>query len=505
MSEKEKNLEAIKQNISHKPIDYKKLNTLTKDFGKRFTPQKELSAEQAFWLRISNHTIESSSTPPVKVKVPSKLPKQIFQKKESCINQNAPEIPEYFEKNDLKAQLQDKNTTICKLKDTIKSLRNNNKEEIVDHDRCDLATINEEIENSVAKLLSENERVKCSTSASGSKPSSNTKNNRISQPSSSNKINKVKDQPRSVKIRKNKKNCVNKVKCNDHVMQSMSNANSVSVSIKNAHVKDFVNDVTSGCLCAIFGKCMIAETHHACVHLVVTKMNESQKSKSVKKHKNQNVWKPAGSVFTDVGYKGKTTCQTFTIVGNSCPLTRFTSTNVRVNWLIESKNANYLKPNHTWGSIATDIPSSSSLVVTGMVRFRNDQITGIMGYGDYHLGNAIILRTYEFGGVLKNKARLVAQGFRQEEGIDFEESFALVARIKAIRILVANVAHKNMTIYQMDVKTAFLNGKLKEEVYVSQPEGFVDQDNPSHMYKLKKALYGLKQAPRAWYDISQGS
>ncbi|GJU71585.1 putative ribonuclease H-like domain-containing protein [Tanacetum coccineum] len=85
----------------------------------------------------------------------------------------------------------------------------------------------------------------------------------------------------------------------------------------------------------------------------------------------------------------------------------------------------------------------------------------------------------------------------QEEGIDFEESFAPVARIEAIRIFVANAANKNMTIFQMDVKTAFLNGELKEEVYVSQPEGFVDQDNPSHVYKLKKALYGLKQAPRA--------
>ncbi|GJX80860.1 retrotransposon protein, putative, ty1-copia subclass [Tanacetum coccineum] len=90
-----------------------------------------------------------------------------------------------------------------------------------------------------------------------------------------------------------------------------------------------------------------------------------------------------------------------------------------------------------------------------------------------------------------------AQGFRQEEGIDFEESFAPVARIEAICIFIANAAHKNMMIYQMDVKTAFLNGELKEEVYVSQPEGFVDQDNPSHVYKLKKALHGLKQAPRA--------
>ncbi|GKB84908.1 retrovirus-related pol polyprotein from transposon TNT 1-94 [Tanacetum coccineum] len=111
------------------------------------------------------------------------------------------------------------------------------------------------------------------------------------------------------------------------------------------------------------------------------------------------------------------------------------------------------------------------------------------------------VKTDEFGGVLKNKARLVSQGFRQEEGIDFEESFAPVARIEAIRIFVANVAHKNMTIYQMDFKTAFLNGELKKEVYFSQPEGFVDQDNPSHVYKLKKALHGLKQAPRAWYDM----
>ncbi|GKF49957.1 retrovirus-related pol polyprotein from transposon TNT 1-94, partial [Tanacetum coccineum] len=90
------------------------------------------------------------------------------------------------------------------------------------------------------------------------------------------------------------------------------------------------------------------------------------------------------------------------------------------------------------------------------------------------------VKTNESGRVLKNKARLVAQGFRQEEGIDFEESFAPVARIEAIRIFVANAAHKNMIIYQMDVKTDFLNGDLKEEVYVSQPKGFVDQDNPSH-------------------------
>nr|GEW33969.1 retrovirus-related Pol polyprotein from transposon TNT 1-94 [Tanacetum cinerariifolium] len=105
-----------------------------------------------------------------------------------------------------------------------------------------------------------------------------------------------------------------------------------------------------------------------------------------------------------------------------------------------------------------------------------------------------------YGDVLKNKARLVAKGYRQEEGIDFEESFAPVPRIEAIRIFIANVASKNMTIYQMDVKTAFLNDELKEEVYVSQSKGFVDPDHPTHVYHLKKDLYGLKQPPRAWYD-----
>ncbi|GJS75837.1 retrovirus-related pol polyprotein from transposon TNT 1-94 [Tanacetum coccineum] len=107
----------------------------------------------------------------------------------------------------------------------------------------------------------------------------------------------------------------------------------------------------------------------------------------------------------------------------------------------------------------------------------------------------------KLGGILKNKARLVARGYRQEEGIDFEESFAPVARLEAIRIFLAFAAHMNMVIYQIDVKTAFLNSNLREEVYVSQPDGFVDPDKPNYVYKLKKALYGLKQAPHAWYDM----
>nr|GFB20760.1 retrovirus-related Pol polyprotein from transposon TNT 1-94 [Tanacetum cinerariifolium] len=99
--------------------------------------------------------------------------------------------------------------------------------------------------------------------------------------------------------------------------------------------------------------------------------------------------------------------------------------------------------------------------------------------------------------VIRNKSRLVVRGYRQEEGMDFEESFASVARMEAIRIFLAYAAHKSLTVFQMDMKTAFLHDTLKEDVYVCQPEGFIDADHPSHVYKLEKALYGLKQAPRA--------
>nr|GEU56436.1 retrovirus-related Pol polyprotein from transposon TNT 1-94 [Tanacetum cinerariifolium] len=177
----------------------------------------------------------------------------------------------------------------------------------------------------------------------------------------------------------------------------------------------------------------------------------------------------------------------------------------------------------------------------GTVRFNNDQIAKIIGYVDYQLGNFTISQSYkealtksywieamqeeineferlevwelvprpdrvmiitlkwiykvkldELDGVLKNKARLVARGYHQEEGIDFEESFTPVARLEAIGIFIIFAAHMNIIVYQMDVKTAFLNEILREEVYFSQSGGFVDLENPNHVYKLKKSLYGLK-------------
>jgi hypothetical protein len=105
----------------------------------------------------------------------------------------------------------------------------------------------------------------------------------------------------------------------------------------------------------------------------------------------------------------------------------------------------------------------------------------------------------ENGEVVRNKSRLVAQGFSQKVGIEYEETFAPVARLEAIKILLAFSVAKRFRLYQMDVKSAFLNGFLEEEVYVRQPPGFESVEFPHRVYKLRKALYGLKQAHRAWY------
>ncbi|GKD61186.1 putative ribonuclease H-like domain-containing protein [Tanacetum coccineum] len=123
-------------------------------------------------------------------------------------------------------------------------------------------------------------------------------------------------------------------------------------------------------------------------------------------------------------------------------------------------------------------------------------------YGKKAIGTKWVYRNKkdERGIVVRNKARLVAQGYKQEEGIDYDEVFAPVARIEAIRLFLAYASFMNFVVYQMDVKSAFLYGTIEEEVYVSQPPGFVDPEFPEKVYKVEKALYGLHQAPRAWYE-----
>lgn len=104
------------------------------------------------------------------------------------------------------------------------------------------------------------------------------------------------------------------------------------------------------------------------------------------------------------------------------------------------------------------------------------------------------------GSIQKYKARLVAKGFKQKPGVDYYETYAPVARLETIRTVIALAAQKKWKLYQLDVKSAFLNGYLEEEIYVEQPEGFSVEGGENKVFKLKKALYGLKQAPRAWYS-----
>ncbi|KAD3066358.1 hypothetical protein E3N88_34238 [Mikania micrantha] len=139
-----------------------------------------------------------------------------------------------------------------------------------------------------------------------------------------------------------------------------------------------------------------------------------------------------------------------------------------------------------------------------LLQFKKQQVWELVSLppGKCAIGTKWVFRnkTDENGQIIKNKARLVVQGFSQEEGIDYDETFAPVARLEAIRLFLAYAALHKLKIFQMDVKSAFLYGKIKEEVYVCQPPGFEDNKHPDWVYKLDKALYGLKQAPRAWYD-----
>ncbi|GJY55816.1 retrovirus-related pol polyprotein from transposon TNT 1-94 [Tanacetum coccineum] len=388
------------------------------------------------------------------------------------------------------------------------------------------------------------QELKPSTSASGSQPSGNTKKDKIQQTQSSTQKNKVEAHPRKVK---------SSLKNKDHVVAPKG----------TAHVQ-FQANANSELKCVKCNGCMLSDNHDLCVLDYINNVNARAKSKSAKKQTKRKVWKPTGKMFTTIGYIWRPTGRTFTIIGNACPLTRITTTteaplrkpvvldnetskpavtlvysrkprnsktNVPVSKskVLQSVSANKKEPSKSWGSIISDVPSSSlnecrssKIVFVGeLARLVSTRLQlheqALFCYYDVFL---IIVepKTYKDAFTqaywievmqeelneferLKNKARLVARGYRQEEGINFEESFAPVARLEAIRIFLAFAAHMNMVVYQIDVKTAFLNGNLREEVYFSQPDGFVDKDKPNHVYKLKKALYGLKRAPRAWYDM----
>ncbi|GJZ71295.1 retrovirus-related pol polyprotein from transposon TNT 1-94 [Tanacetum coccineum] len=511
--------------------------------------------------------------------------------------------------------------------------------------------------------------VKQSTSASGSQPSGNTKKDKIQQTPSSTLKNKVEAHPRKVKSSLKNKDCVVAPKGTAHVQHSKLNAN---YELK----------------CVKCNGCMLSDNHDLCVLDFINNVNARAKSRSVKKNSKRKVWKPTGKVFTNIGYIWRPTGRTFTIVGNACPLTRITTTTevpLRKSSALDNKTPKPVvtlvysrKPRKSKTSVPVNnykvvqivlwyLDSGCSKHMTGdrsqltnfvnkflgTVKFGNDHVAKIMGYGDYQIGNVTISKVYYVEGLGHNLFSVgqfcdsnLEVAFRQHtcyirnlEGVDlltgsrgdnlytlslgdmmvsspicllskasktkfwlwhrksmkkphkpkfedtnqeklyllhmdlcgpmrvasvngkkkdnhdievahmgndpyfgvpileipsdqslssdsihiiiysaaiyYEHSSALFfllyymlfltavepKTLEAIRIFLAFAAHMNMVVYQMDVKTAFLNGNLQEKVYVSQPDRFVDKYKPNHVYKLKKALYGLKQAPRVWYDM----
>ncbi|KAK2385091.1 putative mitochondrial protein [Trifolium repens] len=181
--------------------------------------------------------------------------------------------------------------------------------------------------------------------------------------------------------------------------------------------------------------------------------------------------------------QGITTRRTNDVVANSCFVSLFEPKNVKEALTDEAwieamqEELNQFERSEVWDLVPR--PEDVNVIGTKWV-YKN--------------------KSDENGTVTRNKARLVAQGYTQIEGLDFDETFAPVARLESIRLLLGVACILKFKLYQMDVKSAFLNGYLQEEVYVEQPKGFVDPEYPNYVYKLKKALYGLKQAPRAWYE-----
>nr|GEV36594.1 hypothetical protein [Tanacetum cinerariifolium] len=276
-------------------------------------------------------------------------------------------------------------------------------------------------------------------------------------------------------------------------------------------------------VCSTCQKCVFNANHDACITKFMKEVNSRVKivtghrispNKSSVVHEKAKTprsclrWIPTGRIFNIVGPRWVPTRKTFTssITKVDCEPPNGSNEDITNPYECDKTlNVSACTLNLTAGPglhVMTPATPSTGLVSNSVsqqpcIPLNRDDWDRLFQpmFDEYFNPPTIVVFLVQEAAV--PRVELLADSPVQEEGIDFEESFAPVARIEAIRIFIANAAHKNMTIYQMDVKTAFLNGELKDEVYVSQPEGFVYQDNPSHVYKIKKALYGLKQAPHA--------
>nr|GEU42741.1 retrovirus-related Pol polyprotein from transposon TNT 1-94 [Tanacetum cinerariifolium] len=366
------------------------------------------------------HTLEKHC---ISLEVNNQIKKEIFQRNTISSPESAPTFAELFEINDLKAQAQAKDIVILKLKEKLRSLNGDVNERNVKRAVEEIETLNIELDHKVTKLVAENEHLKQT-------------------------YKQLYDSIKSSRVR-------SKEQCDDLI--NKVNLKSAEVSDLNASLQEKVLVITTlkEQLNKLKGKAVL--TKAVSLNPIDPELLKVDVAPLVPKLRKKN-------------------CRNNTrLVQPSSPSTSYVPPS-RNDWdlLFQPMFDELLNP---LPSVVNQAPEVIAPIAKELVP-RPDQVMVITLKWIYKV------KLDELEGILKNKALLVAHGYRQEEGIDFEESFAPVARLEAIRIFLAYTAHRNMVVYQMDVKTAFLNGNLQEEVYVSQPDGFVDPDNPNHGYKL---------------------
>ncbi|GJR48160.1 retrovirus-related pol polyprotein from transposon TNT 1-94 [Tanacetum coccineum] len=445
------------------------------------------------------------------------LNKKDFIEKETY-DKLALNFDQYFELNELKALSQEKETVKKKLEERIKSLIGNLNEDKVKKDIEEIETINIELDQKVSKLIAENEHLKqtykqlydsIKPTRIRSKEQCDALVSQVNQKSV--EIFDLNLTLTTLGVKPSTSASGSSFKINTKKVKSQGETKLVLRRIKH-----FKLNVNSEHLCVKCNGYMLSDNHDLFVLDFINDVNARTKSKFVKKNSKRKDYQTAEvPLRKPTAQESVTPKPVVTLVYSRRP--KKSKTNVPIlgygdsSCLGMSMISNGLLHGRTWTQLILcwtilwirNIVLNSCFSSTHLLSFATSRMCDLLRLdleATIELNEFKRLEVWELvprpdkvmiitlkwiykvkldelGGILKNKARLVARGYRQEEGIDFEESFAPVARLDAIQIFLAYAAHMNMMVYQMDVKTAFLNGILREEVYASQPDGFVDQDN----------------------------
>ncbi|GKB78790.1 retrovirus-related pol polyprotein from transposon TNT 1-94, partial [Tanacetum coccineum] len=440
MLAKQNNLISKEKKINTTPINYVELNQLSKDFGKRFVPQQELSGEQAFWLQTSNPNTEQSDISPVRIEAPSELPKEHIKSlrenvKKDKVKQDMDEIEtinielEHKHSDSLIAQLNSKSMENADLKSQI----------------LEKVFVTTTLQNELRRLKGKNmlDNATIITNATTIAPG----------------MFKLDTEPISHRLKNNRD------AHEDYLRKTIANTDTIRGLVESKKTPE--------------------SNTHVLPSIGLKSSTSACRSQPKGNKKNDNISQTPSKVFTKIGYKWKPTGKLFTLVGNSCPLTRFTSTKVvplkettshsvetqkpeikvynrrakqvksisssKKPKIVKSKIANNSEPNHSWGSNATDVPSSCSLVNNKLSRlFGNDQIAKIMGYGDYQLGNVTISRVYYVEGLGHNLFS-VGQFCDSDLEVAFRKNTCFIWNLDSVDLLLGSRDTNLYTIYLDDM------------------------------------------------------